>query len=56
VGFDFRLGLTWMLTRTIGLFGEYRFSYVRPDYDLDGETVEPEFTANHIAAGVTFRF
>jgi opacity protein-like surface antigen len=56
VGFDFRLGLTWMVTRTIGLFGEYRFSYVQPDYDLNGETVEPEFAVNHLAAGVTFRF
>jgi len=56
IGFDFRLGLTWMVTRTIGLFGEYRFSYVWPDYDLNGETVEPEFAVNHFAAGVTFRF
>jgi opacity protein-like surface antigen len=56
VGFDFRLGLTWMVTKTIGLFGEYRFSYVQPDYNLNGETVEPEFGVNHIAAGVTFRF
>lgn len=56
VGFDFRLGLTWMLTRNIGLFGEYRFSYVQPDYDLNGETVEPEYSVNHLAAGLTFRF
>ena len=56
VGFDFRMGLTWMLTRNIGLFGEYRFSYVQPDYDLNGEHVEPEFSVNHLAAGLTFRF
>lgn len=56
VGLDFRLGLTWMLNRTVGLFGEYRFSYVRPDYELNGETVEPEYTVNHIAAGLAFRF
>ncbi len=56
VGFDSRLGLAWMLTRTIGLFGEYRFSYVQPDYDLNGEHVEPEFAVHHLAAGVTFRF
>lgn len=56
VGLDSRLGLAWMLTRTIGLFGEYRFSYVQPDYDLNGEKVEPEFAVHHLAAGLTFRF
>jgi opacity protein-like surface antigen len=56
VGFDFRLGLTWMLTKNIGLFGEYRFSYVWPTYDLNGEQVEPQFSVNHVAAGLTFRF
>jgi hypothetical protein len=50
------MGLTWMLTRTVGLFGEYRYSYLQPDYDLNGEHVEPEFSVNHIAAGLTFRF
>jgi len=56
VGFDFHLGLTWMLTRNVGVFGEYRFSYVQPDYDLGGEQVEPEYSVNHLAAGLTFRF
>jgi hypothetical protein len=55
VGFDFRLGLTWILNRTVGVFGEHRFSYVRPDYELNGETVEPEYTVNHVAAAATFR-
>jgi opacity protein-like surface antigen len=56
LGFDFRMGLAWMLTRNIGLFGEYRFSYVQPDYDLNGEHVEPDFSVNHLAVGLTFRF
>ena len=56
IGFDFRLGLTWMLTRNIGLFGEYRFSYVQPDYDLSEGHVEPDFSVNHLAVGLTFRF
>jgi opacity protein-like surface antigen len=56
VGFDLHLGLTWMVTKTIGLFGEYRFSYAQPDYDLNGTKVEPEFIVNHVAFGVTFRF
>jgi opacity protein-like surface antigen len=55
-GFDFRLGLTWMLTRNIGLFGEYRFSYAWPEYDLNGETVEPQYGVNHVVGGLTFRF
>lgn len=56
VGFDMHLGVAWMLTRNIGLFGEYRFSYVQPGYDLNGEHVEPQYSVNHVAAGVTFRF
>ena len=56
VGFDLRMGVTWMLTRNIGLFGEYRFSYVQPGYDLNGEHVEPEFSVNHLAVGLAFRF
>ncbi len=55
-GFDLRLGLTWMLTRTIGLFGEYRFSYLKPDYEFNGVEAEPEFFVNHVAIGATFRF
>lgn len=56
IGFDLRLGLTWMLTRNVGLFGEYRFSWVQPGYDLNEGHVEPEFAVNHLAAGLTFRF
>jgi len=56
LGFDFRMGLAWMLTKNVGLFGEYRFSYVQPDYDLNGEQVEPDFSVNHLAVGLTFRF
>ena len=56
LGFDFRMGLAWMLTKNVGLFGEYRFSYVQPDYDLNGEHVEPDFSVNHLAVGLTFRF
>jgi len=56
LGFDFRMGLAWMLTKNVGLFGEYRFSYVQPDYDLNGEHVEPDFSVNHLAVGLAFRF
>lgn len=59
-GFDFRLGLTWMINRTIGLFGEYRFTYVNPTYEFSRggltEKIEPEYSVNHLAGGLTFRF
>ena len=56
MGFDVHLGLNYMFTRNIGIFGEYRFSYVKPSYELNGTTVEPNFSVNHFAVGVAFRF
>lgn len=56
LGFDLRVGLTWMLTRKVGLFGEYRYSYVEPEYDFHGTQVEPQFSVNHVVAGVAVRF
>jgi hypothetical protein len=60
VGLDARGGLTWMLTRTIGLFGEYRFTYVKPECETTllglSTTTEIELAVHHVAAGVTLRF
>ncbi len=55
-GVDVRLGLTWMLTRTIGLFGEYRFSYVKAKYEFSGQDVDQQFIGNHVTVGATLRF
>ena len=56
MGFDVHLGLNYMFTRNIGSFGEYRFTYVKPSYELNGTTVEPNFSVNHFAVGLAFRF
>jgi opacity protein-like surface antigen len=56
MGFDVHLGLNYMFTRNIGIFGEYRFTYVKPSYELNGTTVEPNFSVNHFAVGLAFRF
>ncbi len=60
VGLDVRGRLTWMLTRTIRPFGEYRFTYVKPECEttrLDlSTTTEIELAVHHVAAGVTLRF
>jgi opacity protein-like surface antigen len=56
LGFDFHLGLTYMFTRNIGILGEYRFTYVKPSYELNGVVVEPNLSVNQFAVGVAFRF
>ena len=56
IGFDVHLGLTYMFTRNIGILGEYRFTYVKPSYELNGVAVEPNFSVNHLALGIALRF
>jgi len=58
VGFDVRGGVTWMFTPTIGVFGEYGFLYVKPEYDASGVNLRTEIEMNvhRVVGGITFRF
>jgi opacity protein-like surface antigen len=56
LGFTAGAGLTYMFTPNIGIFGEYRFTYNRPEFDINGVKIEPKLNSHHILAGVTFRF
>jgi opacity protein-like surface antigen len=49
-------GLTFMFTRGIGAFAEYRFTYNKREFEVGGLTIEPELNTHHLLAGVTFRF
>ena len=53
-------GMTYMFTRNIGAFLEYRFTHFKPEYELNVSGVslriEPTLNSHHIGAGVTFRF
>ena len=41
VGFTAGGGIAFMFTRNIGAFGEYRYTYNRPDFEIAGAKVEP---------------
>ena len=55
VGIDVRAGLTLLLTRRVGVFGEYRYTYFTIDENfLDRFGVGIE--TNHLLCGLSFRF
>jgi opacity protein-like surface antigen len=67
VGLDARAGLAVALSPHFALFGEYRYTYVEPEFDdevddsgaLDFDTdfeIEPEIQTHHIIFGLSFRF
>jgi len=60
VGVDVRGGLALMLTKNIGIFGEYRFTHVKPDFGLDIVDVnfkaKTTFDTHHVVGGLSFRF
>lgn len=67
VGFDARAGLAVALTPRFALFGEYRYTYVEPEFedevddsgapDFDTEfEIDPELTVHHLVFGASFRF
>jgi opacity protein-like surface antigen len=49
-------GLTYMFTRLFGVFAEYRFTYNRPEFNLDGLRVKPDLDSHHVLGGLTLRF
>ena len=59
-GLDVRGGLTFMLTKNIGIFGEYRFTHVKPDFGFDILDIDSKakttFDTHHVHGGLTFRF
>ncbi len=58
VGVTTGAGLTYMFTKNLGLFGEYRFTHNHPSFDLKdfGLKVEPTFNTHHLLGGLTVRF
>lgn len=57
------IGTTWLITQSIGVFGEYRFTHFRPEFEfqttLPGFTkaqVHTDISTHHLLGGVTFRF
>jgi opacity protein-like surface antigen len=49
-------GISFLFTKNIGVFGEYRFTHVKPEFKFSGTKIEPRLDTHHILAGLTFRF
>jgi hypothetical protein len=68
VGLDARAGLAIPIGRHFALFGEYRYTYVEPEFEEDLEVasvpfgfeteveIEPELRTHHIVFGARFAF
>jgi hypothetical protein len=60
VGADARGGVMFLLTKSIGIFGEYRFTHVEPAFKVDVLDVrfktETRLDTHHFLGGVSFRF
>jgi len=56
LGFTAGTGVTYMFTKSIGLFGEYRFTYNRPTFGITDVKLEPKLNSHHLLGGVTLRF
>lgn len=64
VGLDTRAGLAWRLFKHFAIFGEYRFTYFKGDYDdkvSSGGTktevnVDTKNYAHHFLVGLSYRF
>ena len=60
IGLDLRAGVTFLFTRNIGVFAEYRLTYVNPEWEanVQGATVttDVDLLTNHFVGGLTFRF
>lgn len=67
VGLDARAGLAIQLARSFAIFGEYKYTYLKPHFedsvddlaaaDFDTEVdIKPKLKTHHIVFGVSFRF
>jgi hypothetical protein len=68
VGLDARAGLAIQLARPFAIYGEYRYTYIEPEFEDDVKAfdnigpfeteidIEPELATHHLVFGVSFRF
>lgn len=56
LGLTVGAGVTYLFTRMVGLFAEYRFTHHRPHWRIHGDRFETDLSTHHLLAGVTFRF
>ncbi len=55
VGLDVRVGITWLLSARVGVFGEYRYTYFRIDESFL-DRFGADIATNSLLCGLSFRF
>lgn len=56
VGLDAHAGLNFQLTPLVSLFAQYRYTYVEPEFEIQGADIEPELSTHHVGFGAGFHF
>jgi outer membrane immunogenic protein len=60
LGFKMGAGVTYLITRNVGIFGEWRFTYFSPEWKFNdlGESgrLETDIDTFYMLVGVAFRF
>ena len=56
VGPDLHAGLNVQVTRMVSVFAEYRYTYVEPEFEVQGTDYEPELSTHHVGVGAGFHF
>ena len=53
-------GVTWQFSRALGLFSEYRYSHVNPEFEFQNlgtrTTYETDIDTHHVLLGLSFKF
>jgi opacity protein-like surface antigen len=60
VGLDVHAGLKYLITPNVGIFVQYRYTWLEPEVEADGfpldVDVEAELSTHHVAGGLGFHF
>ncbi len=49
-------GIMWAFTKDVGVFGEYRYTHIRPSLDAGEITFKTHLRTHHVLSGISFRF
>ncbi len=49
-------GLMWGITQQVSVFGEYRYTHIRPSLDAGDITFKTHLSTHHLLGGISFRF
>lgn len=60
LGYNVGGGVGWQFTKTLGVFGEYRYTHAKPEFDFvnfsNKATVETDLNTHHFLVGLSVRF